>query len=393
MDVQNKTNFLKFQSTFLDILEKHAPIKKRNVRANEVPYMTKTLRKAIMTRSGLQNKYHKLKTDDCLQSFERHRNFCNRLYKREKKFYSNLNLKNITYNKKFWKNIKPVFSNKGISKTEITLVEGEKIIFNDLEVANTRNSFFEHVTLLGIPQVNDYLIGHKYILDPIETIIRKYSIHPSVLNINIAIRKSTFNFNLCSLEDIQNEILNLNPNVSCQKGSLSSNLCKDNMDICSEFLLNIINFGISNATFDERMKLADIMPIFKKDESFSKENYCPVSCLPAGSKVFERILHKQISAYIEFYLSPHLCGYRKGYCAQYAIITMLEKRKTALNEKGYGGAILMNLSKSFDTLNHELLIAKLNTYGFHMTPSAFCIPIFLTDGKEQKLTILSALGL
>ena len=108
------------------------------------------------------------------------------------------------------------------------------------------------------------------------------------------------------------------------------------MDIFSEFLLNIINCGITNATFDEGMKRADIMPIFKKDESFSKENYRPVSCLPAGSKVFERILHKQISTYIDFYLSPYLCGYRKGYCAQYAIITMLEKWKTALDEKGMG---------------------------------------------------------
>ena len=221
VDIQNITNFIKFQSTFLHILEKHAPVKKRNVRANEVPYMTKTLRKAIMTRSRLQNKYHKLKTDECLQSFKRQRNFCNRLYKKErKKFYSNLNLKNITYNKKFWKNIKPFFSSKGISKTEITLIKGEKIISNDLGVANTLNSFFEHaVTLLGIPQVNDYLIDHKYILDPIEAIISIYSIHPSVLNINIAIRKSTFNFKLCSLEDIQNETLNLKPNVSCPKGA------------------------------------------------------------------------------------------------------------------------------------------------------------------------------
>ena len=80
--------------------------------------------------------------------------------------------------------------------------------------------------------------------------------------------------------------------------------------------------------------------------------------------VFERILHKQISSYIEIYFSPYLCGYRKGYCTQYAIITLLEKWKTALDEKGYGDATLMDLSKAFDTLNHELLIAKLNDYGF-----------------------------
>ena len=69
------------------------------------------------------------------------------------------------------------------------------------------------------------------------------------------------------------------------------------MDICSEFLLNIINFGITNTTFDEGMRLADITPIFKKDESFSKENYCPVSCLPAGLRCLK-----------EFYTnkSPHI---------------------------------------------------------------------------------------
>ena len=136
------------------------------------------------------------------------------------------------------------------------------MISNDLEVVNTLNNFFGHaVTLLGIPQFNNYLIDHKYILDPIEAIIRKYSIHPSVLNINITIRKSTFNFKLCNLEDIQNEILNLKPDVS--KGSLLSNLFKVNIYICRDFLLNIINFGITNATVDEGMKVADITPIFK----------------------------------------------------------------------------------------------------------------------------------
>ena len=81
-------------------------------------------------------------------------------------------------------------------------------------------------------------------------------------------------------------------------------------------------------------------------------------------QIFERILHKQISSHIENYLSSYLCGYRKGYCAQYAILTLLEKWRISLDNKGYGGAILMDLSKAFDTINHDLLIAKLNAYGF-----------------------------
>ena len=104
----------KFQRTFLWVLEKYAPTKQRKVCANEVlPYMKRAQRKAIMTRSRLQNRYHKLITDE--RKTER------------KTFYSNLNLSNVTDNKRFWKNIKPFFCNKGNSKNEITLIQGEKL--------------------------------------------------------------------------------------------------------------------------------------------------------------------------------------------------------------------------------------------------------------------------
>ena len=59
-----------------------------------------------------------------------------------------------------------------------------------------------------------------------------------------------------------------------------------------------------------------------------------------------------------------MCGYRKGYSAQYALCSLIENWKKSLDKKGYAGAILMDLSKAFDTINHELLLAKLHAYGF-----------------------------
>ena len=73
---------------------------------------------------------------------------------------------------------------------------------------------------------------------------------------------------------------------------------------------------------------------------------------------------KQFSSFIDEFLSPYLCGYRKGFNTQYALLSLIEKWKETLDGKGYTGAVLMDLSKAFDTINHELLIAKLYAYGF-----------------------------
>ena len=75
-------------------------------------------------------------------------------------------------------------------------------------------------------------------------------------------------------------------------------------------------------------------------------------------------MQKQINNYITNFLSPYLCGYRKGFSTQYALLTLLERWKICLDKKGFCGAVLMDLPKAFDTINHELLIAKLHACGF-----------------------------
>ena len=93
-----------------------------------------------------------------------------------------------------------------------------------------------------------------------------------------------------------------------------------------------------------------------------KADNIPVSILPHISKIFEELLQKQINNYIENTLSPYLCGYTKGHSTN--MLCLIEKWKKILDEKRFCRAVLMDLSKSFDTINHELLIAKIHTYGF-----------------------------
>ena len=110
------------------------------------------------------------------------------------------------------------------------------------------------------------------------------------------------------------------------------------------------------------LKIADVFPVHKKDEKTLLKNYRPISLIPLVSKLFERNMYNQISQYINTFLSPCLFGYRQGYSTEQCIVIMNEAWKKALDNKRYAGAILTDLSKAFDCLNHDLLIAKLKAY-------------------------------
>ena len=151
--------------------------------------------------------------------------------------------------------------------------------------------------------------------------------------------------------DIEEELRSLDSKKACMSNSIPSKLLKENSCVCSVPLKAIINSNIRTSNFHEGLKHADLTPVFKKDDVTDKKNYRPISLLPAVSKIFERIMQNQISLYMDKFLSPFLCGYRKGFNAQYALLSVLEKWRISLDNKGYGGAILMDLSKAFDTLH------------------------------------------
>ena len=113
---ENIDSCTKFDEQFLKVLNIHAPLKRKLWRANHAPYIyiSKTLRKAIMRRSYLEKVYFKKRTDLSLKAYKKQKNYCNRLYKKERKnFFSSLNPSFVKDNNLFWKTVKPFFSNKG----------------------------------------------------------------------------------------------------------------------------------------------------------------------------------------------------------------------------------------------------------------------------------------
>ena len=115
-NITDETCYDNFEFTFKDILNHYAPIKTKMARANNAPYMNKTLSKAIMTRSRLKNKYHNNPKYVNKSKYRQQRNYCVNLTRRVKgEYYSNLDIKNITDNKRFWDTIKPCLSDKNIT--------------------------------------------------------------------------------------------------------------------------------------------------------------------------------------------------------------------------------------------------------------------------------------
>ena len=112
------------------------------------------------------------------------------------------------------------------------------------------------------------------------------------------------------------------------------------------------------------MKKAEIIPVYKKDDPLKKENYRPVSLLPNVSKIFERLIYKQINGYMCDKLSKYITGFRKCHGTQHSLLVMLEKWKKALDKGENVCTISMDLSKAFDCINHDLLLAKLKAHGF-----------------------------
>ena len=133
----------------------------------------------------------------------------------------------------------------------------------------------------------------------------------------------------------------------------------------------------------------DITPVFKKKIPLvDKANHRPVSVLPPISKVYEKLLQKQINNYVENILSPYLCSYMKGYSTQNALICLIEKWKKVLDKKDFYGVVLMDLSKAFDTTNHKLLIEKINAYGFEK--SALKLLLSYLSSRWQRIIITTS---
>ena len=177
--------------------------------------------------------------------------------------------------------------------------------------------------------------------------------------------KTVFNFTPIEEEQTKTIIKNLKPTNSSGHDNISLILLKASINSIAKPLTCIINQSLKTGRFPSKLKVAKIIPIFKKDDEHDFNNYRPISLLPSISKVFEKTIYTQLFQYltVNSLLHANQYGLRAKYSTELALIELIDRIYSQLDEKKVPIAIFMDLSKAFDTIDHEILICKMEHYG------------------------------
>ena len=218
---------------------------------------------------------------------------------KKRQYFENLNLSSINDNKLLWKTVFPLFTETNRSKNnKITLAESGKVLTDDAKVAETFNSFFGNmVNTLNIQKVESIFCDRRDETDPLLRAVKKYSKHPSILRIKQYFKNPTeFSFVPVDKDVIAKEIMNLDAKKAVPQDDIPVKILKLNNDIFPQYqrCSQMFNQSIEALNFPNKLKYADITPVYKKNNRHEKENYRPVSIISVISKILERCLYDQL---------------------------------------------------------------------------------------------------
>ena len=387
--------YSKLTEIFSKILNKHAPLKSKQVRGNQAPFMNKLLSKAIMEKSKIRNKYLKWPSRENFLDCKKIKNKCNSLVKKAKKQYfqkaGNVNSAN---SKSFWNAVKPFMTNKGTFSNDNIIIktnreEKLKLKDSDSEVLIEADKVVKDEKILVELFNKHYInivertsgVAPSCIGDPsnptldkssVQQIVSKYKDHPSILKINeMNIDKIDFEFPEATTEDINKIIKKLNPNKATGPDGIPLKIIMASASIIDSNFAYIINHDRKINRYSEDSKTALVRPLHKKDDRSQIKNYRPVSLLNGFSKIYERFLHNSLCKFTDKIFSHFISAYRKSYSSNHVLMRLINDWKKSLDNKNLVGTVLMDLSKAFDCIPHDLLIAKLHAYGFKIEALTF----------------------
>jgi hypothetical protein len=355
-DDPNKNNDI-LDTILKTAMDKHMPvkyIKYRKHKHKKCNWITSGIIRSIKFRDSLYKRCRATAMDDPLyNTLKINLQTYNRILKQsirraKTEYYQSCFEKYKDDTKNTWNTIKTI-----INKDHVKSNFPETFIIN-----NTRESCPKKIA----DAFNEYFvqIGPK-LANSIQNPASNIS-HREYLQRSITTR---FQFKNVSVTDVQKIIKELKPKSSYGKDRLSNNLLKFISPEISPALTLIINQSLNTGIFPESLKIAKVLPIHKKDVNDVFTNYRPISILSSVSKVFERVIHDQLCQYftVNNLLFDRQYGFRSKHSTEMASLEIIDRIVCNMDKNKIPLNIFLDLSKAFDTLDHDILLDKLKYYG------------------------------
>ena len=197
---------------------------------------------------------------------------------------------------------------------------------------------------------------------------------------------------LATAEQINKIIKKLNPNKLTGPEKILPKTVTLSANIIDSHLANVNNHDIDNNSFPEGAKIATFRPFYKKSDRDKIENYRPVNILNCFPKAYEKFLQEQFKPFVETFLSGFVAAYREEYSCNHVLMRLIENWNRALDENFQIVSVLMDLSKAFVCIPHDLLIAKVYAYGVSEETTTFFHSYLKRRGQRVRIDdILSSL--
>jgi len=338
-----------FHAKYTAIFDKHFPLKTIKLSHRLTPrhaWMTKGLVRACLKKSKLYGLYRKSGSDEDKNKYNTYKKHLERLLNTAEKTYYSDRFKCLSGNlRKTWKLIGDM-----TGKVQRENVVGPFIV--DGITITDKNDIVE--------KLNDYFVNIGSILSA--------TIKPSTMHFSDYIKKSYLNsFVLFPTDaaEIIKIVSELKNKTSFGYDNIPVNIMKSTVNYIADPITTIINSSMNTGVFPDALKIAKVCPIFKNGDKSDFQNYRPISVLPCFSKIFEKVVNNRLLYYLDSHgiLNGNQYGFRKGHSTYMALIDLYDHISKAVEDREYSAGVFIDLSKAFDTLNHDILLKKLELYG------------------------------
>ena len=271
----------------------------------------------------------------------------NELKESKAKYFHNYFTTNCQNMKKLWSGIKSVISHKSSTSFSINKIKGidGNVTSDPSKMSNIFNDFYVNVaknitkTIPKTPKSPlDYLSNrtcNSLFLTPV------------------------------TMTEVKDSISSLDPSKSVGPNSIPIKLLKVIGSCISPLLALLVNQSFQSGNFPNKLKIAKVISIFKKGNPEIPSNYRPISLLPIFSKIFEKLMYKRLYSFLETHkvIFSLQFGFQENHSIDHALVSLTEAIRNTLDNKRFGCSIFIDLQKAFDTVNHGILLSKLEHYG------------------------------